>query len=235
MSTNTINLQEQLVRKDLPFLAEALAGKTTVAEGANTTESACELAARHGLEMTHVPFRSVPQAVYGSGVLSSQCTTGFAVNHAASNQHGVLTAGHCDTGAAQTYTGLDGVRIVALAGMEQDLRDSLQAEYSIPNAFADWKDMLEHGGLDAISVAVPTFLHAPIAIAALEKGLHVLSEKPLARNPEEARQILAAAAPLVLRLGETRDRLSLARKARWGQRAPPRVKTFSKRRWQRRE
>ncbi|MBN6150780.1 hypothetical protein JR065_10540 [Xanthomonas sp. AmX2] len=70
--------------------------------------------------------RSVPQAVYGSGVLSSQCTTGFAVNHAASNQHGVLTAGHCDTGAAQTYTGLDGAvhtlnEVALLANANADL------------------------------------------------------------------------------------------------------------------
>ena len=40
---------------------------------------------------------------------------------------------------------------------------------------------------------MPTFLHAPIAIAALERGLHVLSEKPLARNGEEGRQMVEAA------------------------------------------
>ena len=45
---------------------------------------------------------------------------------------------------------------------------------------ARWEDLLELDGLEAISVAVPTFLHAPIAIAALERGLHVLSEKPIA-------------------------------------------------------
>ena len=41
-------------------------------------------------------------------------------------------------------------------------------------------------GLDAVSVCVPTFLHAPIAIAALERGLHVLSEKPIALDGAEA-------------------------------------------------
>ena len=40
---------------------------------------------------------------------------------------------------------------------------------------------------------MPTFLHAPIAVAALERGLHVLSEKPLARNGEEGRQMVEAA------------------------------------------
>lgn len=47
--------------------------------------------------------------------------------------------------------------------------------------------------LDAISIAVPTFLHAPIAIAALERGLHVLSEKPLSRDSLEGERMVEAA------------------------------------------
>jgi predicted dehydrogenase len=42
-------------------------------------------------------------------------------------------------------------------------------------------------------VAVPTFLHAPIAVAALERGIHVLSEKPIARNAAEGRAMVDAA------------------------------------------
>ena len=44
-----------------------------------------------------------------------------------------------------------------------------------------------------MSVCVPTFLHAPIAIAALERGIHVLSEKPMALNGEEASAMVEAA------------------------------------------
>jgi len=106
---------------------------------------------------------------------------------------GVVGIGWAGQQHLKAYSELDGVRIVSLAGMEQELRDSLQAEYAIPNAFADWQDMLDHGGLDAISVAVPTFLHAPIAIAALERGIHVLSEKPIARNAVEGQAMVDAA------------------------------------------
>jgi len=106
---------------------------------------------------------------------------------------GVVGIGWAGQQHLKAYSALDGVSIVSVAGMEQDLRDSLQAEYAIPNAFAGWEDMLEHGGLDAVSVAVPTFLHAPIAIAALERGLHVLSEKPIARNAAEGRAMVDAA------------------------------------------
>ncbi|MBT2513426.1 Gfo/Idh/MocA family oxidoreductase [Arthrobacter sp. ISL-30] len=106
---------------------------------------------------------------------------------------GVVGIGWAGQQHLKAYASLEGVRIVSVAGMEQDLRESLQAEYSIPKAFADWEEMLEHGGLDAISVAVPTFLHAPIAIAALERGLHVLSEKPIARNAAEGQAMVDAA------------------------------------------
>lgn len=106
---------------------------------------------------------------------------------------GVVGIGWAGQQHLKAYDSLPGVRIVSLAGMERDLRDSLQAEYSIPNGFADWEEMLEHGGLDAISVAVPTFLHAPIAVAALERGLHVLSEKPIARNAIEGQAMVDAA------------------------------------------
>jgi len=47
--------------------------------------------------------------------------------------------------------------------------------------------------IDAISIGVPNYLHAPIAIAALESGKHILCEKPLARNGKEAEQIVRAA------------------------------------------
>ena len=106
---------------------------------------------------------------------------------------GVIGIGWAGQQHLKAYSELDGVRIVSLAGMEQELREDLQAEYAIPNGFADWQDMLDHGGLDAVSVAVPTFLHAPIAIAALERGIHVLSEKPIARNAVEGQAMVDAA------------------------------------------
>ncbi|WP_430296807.1 Gfo/Idh/MocA family protein [Sinomonas sp. B1-1] len=106
---------------------------------------------------------------------------------------GVVGIGWAGQQHLKAYSTIPGVQIVALAGMEEELLHSLQAEYAIPQAFLRWEDMLEYQDLDAVSVAVPTFLHAPIAIAALERGLHVLSEKPLARTANEGRTMVAAA------------------------------------------
>jgi predicted dehydrogenase len=85
------------------------------------------------------------------------------------------------------------VETVALAGLEEPVRTALAARYGIARHVDRWEDLLELDGLDAVSVAVPTFLHAPIAIAALERGLHVLSEKPMARNGSEAHAMVEAA------------------------------------------
>src|SRR4030095_10983893 len=53
--------------------------------------------------------------------------------------------------------------------------------------------LVEHGQLDLLSIAAPPTLHAPIAIAALDAGLHVLSEKPIAENADAARMMVEAA------------------------------------------
>jgi predicted dehydrogenase len=103
---------------------------------------------------------------------------------------GVGWAGHQHVAA---YDALPGVEIIAIAGLEDGPRAELAARYGVERHVARWEELLEIDGLDAVSVAVPTFLHAPISIAALERGLHVLSEKPMARSVEEAEAMVAAA------------------------------------------
>ena len=106
---------------------------------------------------------------------------------------GVVGAGWAGQQHLKGYAALDGVEIAALAAMETDQVDALQAEYGIPATFQRWEDMLESVQLDAISIATPTFLHAPVSIAALERGIHVLTEKPIAAGVDEARRMVEAA------------------------------------------
>lgn len=106
---------------------------------------------------------------------------------------GVVGLGWAGQQHLKAFSSIEGVQVVAIAAMEEDLLKQVQAEYGIPHAYTRWEDLADLGELDAISVAVPTFLHAPITIAALERGLHVLSEKPLARNGEEGRLMVEAA------------------------------------------
>lgn len=106
---------------------------------------------------------------------------------------GVVGLGWAGQQHMEAYHALDGVELVAIAGMEDGPRADLQKKFDVPGVYSDWKDLVAAGGLDAVSVAVPTFLHAPISIGALEAGLHVLCEKPIARTAEEAEGMVAAA------------------------------------------
>ncbi|NNC13497.1 Gfo/Idh/MocA family oxidoreductase [Planctomonas sp. JC2975] len=106
---------------------------------------------------------------------------------------GVVGAGWAGQQHLKGYDALDDVEIAGLAGMETELVAQLQGEYGIPATFERWEDMLDSLELDAISIATPTFLHAPIAIAALERGIHVLTEKPIAADIEDARRMVEAA------------------------------------------
>ena len=61
--------------------------------------------------------------------------------------------------------------------------------------FADWRELIEFGAgnLDAVSVACPSELHAPVALEALAAGLHVLVEKPIATTLPDALRLRGAA------------------------------------------
>jgi predicted dehydrogenase len=93
----------------------------------------------------------------------------------------------------KAYAELPGVELVAISGKEQALGTSLCEEFGVPLFLDDWSDLLARTELDVVSIALPTYLHAPVAIAALERGLHVLTEKPMARSAEEAAGMVQSA------------------------------------------
>jgi predicted dehydrogenase len=108
---------------------------------------------------------------------------------------GVIGLGWAGQQHMSAYAELDGVELVALAGREPDRLAELGDAYGIApdRLVADWADLIGHGGLDLVSVATPTALHHPVVIAALDAGLHVLSEKPMAENAAKAREMVEAA------------------------------------------
>jgi predicted dehydrogenase len=92
------------------------------------------------------------------------------------------------------YAKLPQVEIVALAGLDDDRVRRVAAEYQVPTTYREYVDLLAVQDIDAVSVCLPNALHAPVTIDALQAGKHVLIEKPLARNADEGRSMLAAAA-----------------------------------------
>ena len=69
----------------------------------------------------------------------------------------------------------------------------LKQGYPEASFYTDYHSFLEESGIDALSVCTPNALHAPMAIAALERGIHVLVEKPMAVTSKEARRMIASA------------------------------------------
>jgi predicted dehydrogenase len=106
---------------------------------------------------------------------------------------GVVGVGWAGQQHIAAYHRLPGVEVAAIAGLEAPARAKLAKQYGIERHVDRWEDLLDGGDLDAVSIAVPTFLHAPIAIAALERGMHVLCEKPVALSGAEADAMVAAA------------------------------------------
>ena len=108
---------------------------------------------------------------------------------------GVVGLGWAGRQHMEAYASQADVELVALAGMEADQMALLGDKYGIApeNRFADWADLVAAGCVDVLSIATPTALHSPIAVAALDAGIHVLSEKPMAENAEKAEAMVAAA------------------------------------------
>ena len=83
--------------------------------------------------------------------------------------------------------------VVTLAGLDVLRCLELCRKHNVPDHTANYEDVLIRADVDAVSIAVPNFLHKPIAIAALRAGKHVLLEKPIALNARDGEEIVAEA------------------------------------------
>ncbi len=93
---------------------------------------------------------------------------------------------------ARAYHASKRAELVAIC----DLNEALLADYSqqFPEAktYTSYEEMFAEAKLDAVSIALPNFLHAPVTIAALNAGINVLCEKPMAVTSADAQKMLDA-------------------------------------------
>jgi predicted dehydrogenase len=88
---------------------------------------------------------------------------------------------------------LEGVELVTLVDRDQEKAQRVAQRFGIPNATTAIDEVLEDPEIDMVDICTPNFLHAPLAIAALESGKHVLVERPIARNAAETEKMVKAA------------------------------------------
>jgi len=96
----------------------------------------------------------------------------------------------------ECYEACPNAQVVALCDIDEaKLSKDLEKRPGV-KGFTDYREMLRMEGLEAVSVALPNFLHAPVTLDALNAGKHVLCEKPMAMNAGEARQMKQTAEKL---------------------------------------
>lgn len=83
-------------------------------------------------------------------------------------------------------------KVVAVASATPGKAAKVAAEFGIPHAFDDWRDLVRDE-LDLVSITPQPVTHREMAIAAAESGRHILCEKPMAMDAREATSMLEAA------------------------------------------
>lgn len=82
------------------------------------------------------------------------------------------------------------VSLQALCSRSEEKVNNWADKYKVPQTFTDYDKMLNESNLDVIAVCTPDHLHTDYVLKALDKGCHVLVEKPLALSLEDCRQII---------------------------------------------
>jgi predicted dehydrogenase len=81
------------------------------------------------------------------------------------------------------------IEVVAVAPIDGGSALTLAARFQVPQYYDDYRVMFRRAGLDAVTIAAPVDLHHSLAIAAVESGLHILCDAPMARTAAEARDM----------------------------------------------
>lgn len=84
------------------------------------------------------------------------------------------------------------VELVAVCDSNEERANQAAEKYGV-KAYTSYEELLQSGEVEAVSVCTPNYLHAPISIAALNAGVHVLCEKPMAISEEEAKAMIEVA------------------------------------------
>lgn len=105
---------------------------------------------------------------------------------------GLIGAGGIGRTHLASYGRVREAQVVAIADIHGDAAQAA-AQQAGAQAFREVEEMLERVELDAVDICTPPSAHLEAALLAIERGLHILCEKPLAHHPDAARQMVRAA------------------------------------------
>ncbi len=84
------------------------------------------------------------------------------------------------------------LELTAVINHRPQSRADFAQEFHIPRQYTTVEELIQAGDVTVLSINTPNYLHAPQAIAALEAGIHVLVEKPMAMNVTESTAMIKA-------------------------------------------
>jgi len=93
---------------------------------------------------------------------------------------------------AQAAAKLQDVELFAIVNRSSEKTRGLARKFNIQQQFVTVEQLLAASGVDVLVIGTPNYLHASQAITALKAGVHVLVEKPMAMNAQEACQMVAS-------------------------------------------
>ncbi len=99
---------------------------------------------------------------------------------------GIIGAGAISKRHLNSYRQNPEAEVCIICDVNAETAKARAAEFSIPNYCTDPMQILDDPTIDAVSIVTPTFTHKDLVVAALERGKHVLCEKPPALNAKEA-------------------------------------------------
>jgi predicted dehydrogenase len=88
---------------------------------------------------------------------------------------------------------LGDVDVVAIAGSSQDSAEKKARDYKVERAYGDYRALIADPDVHVVHNTTPNYLHLAVNLAALKAGKHVISDKPLAMNSVEAKELRDAA------------------------------------------
>lgn len=105
----------------------------------------------------------------------------------------VIGCGKISGNHIKSYASNELTEIKYLVDIKEDRAKELAKTYDVPYTEEDYRKILDDEEVEAVSICTPNDTHAPIAIACLNAGKHVLCEKPAALNMEQVNEMKAAA------------------------------------------
>ena len=84
-------------------------------------------------------------------------------------------------------------QLVAICDINAKRVAEVAGRFGNPQTFTDYKKMIKLADIDAVAIGTPNYLHAPMTLAALKAGKHVLVEKPMATTRADGKKMIAAA------------------------------------------